>query len=112
MDGDHGRSAVWGVRGSPRAQDPPRREDADWERHRSRSPLRSAGQERCNGNDGEREAAPVIGDLGLALLSGALHVAAGAPSPPVLHPDPMLEFYKGLCSDGIGGVVAEGATMG
>ena len=54
----------------------------------------------------------MIGDLGSALLSGALHVAAGAPSPPVLHPDPMMEFYKGLCSDDIGGVNAKGATMG
>ena len=48
-----------------------------------------------------RPAAPVMGDLGSALLSGALHVTAGAPSPPVLHPDPMMEFYKGLCSDDI-----------
>ena len=61
--------------------------------------VRAAGKERCTGNGGEREAAPVIVDLGSALLSGALHVAAGAPSPPVLHPDPMMEFYKGLCSD-------------
>ena len=112
MDGDRGRGAVRGVRGSPRARDPPRREDADWERHRSRSPLRVAGQERCNGNDGETEAAPVIDDLGSALLSGALHVVPGAPSPPVLHPDPVMEFYKGLCSDDIGEVVADNHGLG
>lgn len=40
MDGDHGRSAERGVQGSPRARDPPRREDVDWECRHSRSPLR------------------------------------------------------------------------
>jgi hypothetical protein len=39
------------------------------------------------------------GDLGAALLNGSLPLAEGAPSPPALHPDPMLDFYKNMCSD-------------
>lgn len=93
-------------RGSPRARDPPRRDDADWERRRSRSPSRGvlltpaehAGAKHLNT------------DLGSALLSGALHVAEGAPSPPVLHPDPMLDFYKTFCHDDISGAPADSRT--
>lgn len=53
-----------------------------------------------------------MGDLGSALLSGTMQVADGAPSPPVLHPDPMMEFYKDLCKDGIDGAAAFGASLG
>jgi hypothetical protein len=41
------------------------------------------------------------GDLGAALLSGALPMAEGTPLPLVLHPDPMMEFYKSLGGDGL-----------
>lgn len=53
----------------------------------------------------------MLGDLVSALLSDALQVTEGAPSPPALHPNPMLDFYKGLCSDDIGLATAAGATM-
>lgn len=43
---------------------------------------------------------PAVGsDLGSALLLGALSLAKGAPEPPEIHPDPMIEFYKSLCAD-------------
>jgi hypothetical protein len=39
------------------------------------------------------------GDLGSALLSGMLQAADGAPPPPAMHPDPMMDFYGSLCAD-------------
>lgn len=53
----------------------------------------------------------MIADLGSMLLSGALHVASSAPSPLVLHPDPMLDFYMGFCSDDISCVAERGAAV-
>lgn len=53
----------------------------------------------------------MIADLGSVLLSGALHVTSSAPSPLVLHPDPMLDFYKGFYSDDISCVAERGAAM-
>lgn len=49
--------------------------------------------------------------MGSALFTDTLHLAQGAPSPPKLHPDPMMEFYKDLCRDDIQ-EVASGAYMG
>lgn len=99
-DDDRGRSAVRGGLGSPRVRDPPRREEADWERRRSRSPARGSQRPDSASPVGiEDHHDTVGGDLGAALLSGALPVATGAPSPPVLHPDPMMEFYKSFCCD-------------
>lgn len=92
LDGDRGRSSKRGVRGSPRVRDPPRKEEAEWERRRSRSPA----------SRGDKDGA---GDLGSALLSGNLQVAEGAPSPPMLRLDPMMEFYKEFCGDDIDGAV-------
>lgn len=83
---------------------PMRLENADWERRRSLSPVKAvapaAGGATNEGVD-ERHIMPIWDDWGSALLSGSLQLADGAPSPPMLHPDPMMDFYKGLCEDDI-----------
>lgn len=88
---------------SPRRRDPMRREDADWERRRSRSP--SASEDRGK----KKEVLSVemeVGknDLGSFRLSGALLAADGAPPPPPTHPDPMMDFFKDTC---VGDIWAE-----
>lgn len=80
---------------SPRCHDPMRTEDAEWEHRRSRSPVRKT----LHGEDGWMGIAE--GDLGSALLSGALPSAQGAPPPPPQHPDPMMDFYKDTCTGDI-----------
>jgi hypothetical protein len=49
------------------------------------------------------------GDLSSALLSGMLQAADGAPPPPAMHPDLMMDFYGSLCADFIP-VMAVGST--
>lgn len=86
-----GRTLSRGGHSSPRRQEPPRREDADWERRRSRSPARkTAADADTVAVDGVEASA---GDLGSALLSGNLPMATGALPPPPLHPDHMMDFY-------------------
>lgn len=73
-----GRSMSRGGLSSPRARDPPRREDAEWERRRSRSPPprtqqhTSASLEKGMPSDDLEGGQAVGGDLGSALLSGVL----------------------------------------
>jgi hypothetical protein len=98
-----------GGRGIWRPRNPPRRDDnADWEHRKSRSPAgrvphkdmgSSSGVEPSG--DGNRSQCAAGGDLGAALMSGALPMAEGAPLPLGFHPDPMMEFYNSLCVDGL-----------
>jgi hypothetical protein len=93
-DGSRGWSLVRGGHRSPRACEPPRREEeAEWERCRSCSPMTRSQQrlfaspthDVSEGDTGGHNSAR--SDMGAQLLSGSLSMAEGAPSPPVLHPD-------------------------
>ncbi|KAF8700339.1 hypothetical protein HU200_034271 [Digitaria exilis] len=97
---EHARSPirVW------RPRDPQRRDAEDWERRRSRSPTRRstsllAGTPPKKTSsyyevEGVSCTAPCFGNL-------ESHAAAGpdAPSPPREHPDPLLNFFKVLCTE-------------
>jgi hypothetical protein len=105
-DGSRGWSLVRGGHRSARARElSHREEEAEWERRRSRSPMTRSHQcsfaspahDVSEGDTGGHNSAG--SDIGAQLLSGSLSMAEGAPSPLVLHPDLMMEFYKNLCGD-------------
>lgn len=97
-DGGRGRRLARDGPASPRQREPMRRVDSDWERRRSLSPQRRTGHGQVDKMTAAEKSAD-RGDLGLALLSGMLQAADGAPPPLAMHPDPMMDFYGSLCAD-------------